>query len=172
MTDATETCTIRAHSCIVRLAAAGTAIVILLPVFRSSRVGSGRASWVLVAFLVGLGLLIPIALLVWDRRRGVHVGEDGIRSIGANRSRFLAWSDIATFETADYIAGMVAVFAICQDGTRVALSDTARWPYQRPAVEQIRDRLAGYRERWIAHAGPVPKASQTKTKPMKSHADS
>jgi hypothetical protein len=158
MTDTHGTCTFRAHSWVVRVAAAGTAIVILLPVLRSSRVGSGRASGVLIAFLVGLGLLIPIALLVWDHRRGVHVGEDGIRSVGANKSRFLAWSDIATFEIADYVAGMIAVFAICRDETRVALSDTARWPYQRQAVEHIRDELAGYRERWIAQAGPVAKS--------------
>jgi hypothetical protein len=141
------------------MAAVGTAIIILLPVFRSSGFGSGRASWVLTALLVGLGLLVPIALLVWDHRRGVHVGEDGIRSVGANRSRFLAWSDIATFEIADYIAGMIAVFAICRDGTRVALSDTARWPHQRRAVEHIMDQLAGYREHWIAPAGPAPESS-------------
>jgi hypothetical protein len=100
--------------------------------------------------------LIPIVLLVWDHRRGAHVGEDGITSVSANGSKFLAWPDIAAFEIADYIAGMIAVFAIRRDGTRVALSDTARWPYQRKAVEQIRDQLAGYRERWIARAEPTP----------------
>jgi hypothetical protein len=113
---------------------------------------------VVIALLVGLGLLIPIALLVWDHRRGVHVRDDGIKSVSANGSKFLAWPDIVAFEIADYIAGMIAVFAICRDGTRVALGDTARWPYQRQAVEQIRDQLAGYRERWIARAEPVPRS--------------
>ncbi len=139
----------RAHSWIVRTAAVGIAVIILLPVLESGRGGPSKASWSVIALLVGLGLLIPMALLLWDRQRGIYVREDGIKSVGANGSRFLAWSEIAAFEIADYVAGTIVVSAIREDGTRVALSDTARWPYQRKTVEHTRDQLAAYRERWV-----------------------
>lgn len=140
-----EICIFRAHSWIVRLAAAGIAAMVISPLFGRSSHGS---SWVLITLLLGLGLLIPVALLVWDRQRGVHVREDGIRSVGANGSTFVPWSEIAEFNIGRYVAGTIAVFAVRQDGTRAALGDTARWPYQRSGVEQIRDQLASYRERW------------------------
>jgi hypothetical protein len=145
---ATTVCRFRAHSWIVRIAAVGIAIIILLPALESRGGGSSKASWPVIALLVGLGLLIPIALLLWDRQRGIHVREDGIKSVSANGSKFLAWSDIAAFEIADYVAGTIVVSAIREDGTCVALSDTARWPYQRKTVEHTRDQLAAYRERW------------------------
>jgi hypothetical protein len=144
--------TFRAHSWIVRMAAVAVAVIILVPTLTGSNYhsASGTSTGVVI-FLIGLGLLIPVGLLLWDSRRGVHVYEDGIRSVGAYGSRFLPWTDIAAFETESYAAGMIAVFAKRSDGTRVALGDTARWPYQRRAVEQTRDQLTSYREQW---AGP------------------
>lgn len=135
----------------VRLAAAATAVIILVPTLTDSNhhSASGTSTGVVI-FLIGLGLLIPVALLVWDSRRGVHVCEDGIRSVGTSGSRFLAWTDIAAFETDSYTAGMIAVFAIRPDGTRVVLGDTARWPYQRRAVEQTKDQLASYHKQWTS----------------------
>jgi hypothetical protein len=149
-------CTFRAHSWIVRLAATATAIIILAPVLSSAthRSSSGRPAF-LVACLVGLGLLIPAALLFWDHQRGVHVREDGIWSVSPSGSRFLAWEDIAKLEVGDYLAGMIAVVAVRHDGTRVALGDTARWPYKRHAVEQTRDQLEAYREQWGTLAKPA-----------------
>lgn len=140
----------------VRLAAAATAAIILVPTLTGSNhhSASGTSTGVVIIF-IGLGLLIPVVLLVWDRRRGVHVCEDGIRSVGPYGSRLLAWTDIAGFETGSYVAGMIAVFAVRSDGTRVALGDTARWPYQRRAVEQIRDQLSNYRERWTKSMTPT-----------------
>jgi hypothetical protein len=164
-------CTLRSHSWIVRLAAGAIAVGIVVRALKSSWGHTTGASWV-IAFLLVLGLLIPVALLIWDYQRGVHVREDGIRSVSANGSRFLAWPEIAEFEIGAYVAGTIAVFVLRQDGTRVALGDTARWPYQRKAVEQMRNRLAGYRERWIARAGPGPKSSHTEINPMESHTDS
>jgi hypothetical protein len=140
--------TFRAHSWIVRIAAAAAAAIILVPTLTGSNHSASGASTGVVIFFIGLGLLIPIALLVWDSRRGVRVCEDGIRSVGPYGSRFLAWTDIAAFETDSYTAGMIAVFAKRPDGTRIALGDTARWPYQRPAVEQIKEQLTSYREQW------------------------
>lgn len=141
--------TFRAHSWIVRIAAVAATAIILVPTLTGSNHHSASgASTGVVIFLIGLGLLIPIALLVWDSRRGVRVCEDGIRSVGPYGSRFLAWTDIAAFETDSYTAGMIAVFAKRPDGTRVALGDTARWPYQRPAVEQIEEQLTSFREQW------------------------
>jgi hypothetical protein len=101
-----------------------------------------------IVFLGGLGLAIPAALLVWDHLRGVHVLDKGIRSVGANGAKFIPWSEIAEFEINSYVAGRVAVFVVRENGTRTPLSDTARWPYQRKYVEQARDQLAGYRERF------------------------
>jgi hypothetical protein len=131
------------------MAAVAVAVIILVPTLTGSNhdSASGTSTGVVV-FLVGLGLLIPVALLVWDSRRGVHVCENGIRSVSPYGSWFIPWTDIAAFETDSYAAGMIAVFAKRPDGTRVALGDTARWPYQRHAVEQIRDQLTSYREQW------------------------
>jgi hypothetical protein len=145
--------TFRAHSWIVRAAAVGTGLIVVSPLLKSSGDSPSAASRPVIGVLLGLGLLIPVALLVWDHQRGTHVREDGIRSVGANGSRFLAWPEIAGFEIDAYVAGTIAVFAIRQDGARVALSDTARWPYQRKAVERVRDQLAGYWERWTTSAG-------------------
>jgi hypothetical protein len=147
-------CTLRAHSWIVRLAAGAIVVGIVVRALKSSWGHTTGASWV-IAFLLVLGLLIPVALLIWDYQRGVHVREDGIRSVSANGSRFLAWSEIAEFEIGAYVAGTIAVFALRQDGTRVALGDTARWPYQRKSVEQMRDQLDGYRKGWPTSVGPA-----------------
>jgi len=87
-------------------------------------------------------------LLVWDHLRGVHVIEDGIRSVSANGAMFIPWSEITEFEIDSYMAGTIAVFVVRENGTRTPLGDTARWPYQRKYVELVRDQLAGYRERW------------------------
>ena len=101
-------CTLKAHSWIVRLAAMGIAILVVSPVLKSTKGMSGTAGLVIV-FLLGLGLLIPVALLVWDHQRGVHVREDGIRSVGANGGRFFAWSDIDRFEIHPHIGGTIAI---------------------------------------------------------------
>ena len=169
--SATTLCTFRAHSWIVRLVAAVMIVVIVLRIMASSGGASGAAR-VVIVILFGLSVVIPIALLAWNHRRGVHVREDGIQSISANGSRFLPWPEIVAFQIGPYVVGTIAVFAIRRDGTRVALSNTARWPYQRQAVEHIRDQLAGYREHWIAHAGPVPHVPLHEDEPMKSHTDS
>jgi hypothetical protein len=147
-------CTLRAHSWIVRLAAGAIAVGIVVRALKSSWGHTTGASWV-ISFLLVLGLMIPVALLIWDYQRGVHVREDGIRSVSANGSRFLAWPEIAEFEIGAYVAGTIAVFALRQDGTRVALGDTARWPYQRKAVEGMRDQLTSYRGRWTPSAKPA-----------------
>jgi hypothetical protein len=97
--------------------------------------------------LGGLGLTIPFVLLAWDHLRGVHVIEEGIRSVSANGATFIPWSEIAEFEIDSYMAGTIAVFVVRENGTRTPLGDTARWPYQRKHVELVRDQLAGYRER-------------------------
>ena len=81
--------------------------------------------------------------------------EDGVQSISANGSRFLPWPEIAAFEIGTYVAGTIAVFVIRRDGTRVALGDTARWPYQRKAVEHVREQLARYGERFAKSAQPA-----------------
>jgi hypothetical protein len=91
--------------------------------------------------------MIPVALLMWDHRRGVHVLSKGIRSVSANGSSFILWNEIAGFETDGYKAGTIVVVAVCQDGTRIPLGDTARWPYRRKSVEQVRDKLIDYKER-------------------------
>ena len=135
----------RAHSWIVRLVAAATLVIVVLPV-ATARGASPRTSWVLVGALLALGLAIPAALLVWDRQRGVHVRRDGIRSVSANGSRFLDWRDIQRFEIDKYMGGTLAVFAVSRDGARIPLGDTARWPYQRESVERVRDELADYRD--------------------------
>jgi hypothetical protein len=140
--------TFRAHSWIVRLAAAGITVVILSSAFISRGGHSSRAPWPLIAFLVALGLCIPVALLVWDAQRGVHIRPDGIRSVGPKGSRFVAWSEIDRFDIAPYVAGTIAVFADRSDGDPIALADTARWRYQRGAVEELRDELDGFRARW------------------------
>jgi hypothetical protein len=90
-----------------------------------------------------MGFLIPVALLVWDHGRGVHVRTDGVRAVDASGSTFLSWREIARFEIRRYWVGSLAVYATRQDGSRVALGDTARWPYQRKAVERMRDELVG-----------------------------
>lgn len=140
-------CTFREHRWIVRLMALWATVAILIPVLKGL-VGSSRGPWWMIVSLGGLGLMIPVALLVWDHRRGVHVLDRGIRSVSANGSKFIPWSEVAGFEIDSYIAGTVAIFAVQQNGARVPLGDTARWSYQRKAVEQVRDQLAGYRERW------------------------
>lgn len=145
-------CTFRAHSWIIRTFAGLLTIAIVLRILASSGGSSGRAR-VVIVFLFALALLIPIALLLWDGRRGVHVREDGILSVTANGSKFLAWKEIASFEIDAYRAGTIVIFALCSNGARVALGDTARWPYQRRSVERIRDELTSYRERWTKHEG-------------------
>src|SRR5215831_12621583 len=100
--------TFRQHSWIIRLLALGTTITLAQAVLKSPT-GSSRAPWWLIAFLIALGLSIPLALLVWDRQRGVHVLDDGIRSVGANGSRFIPWSEIAAFEIDGYVVGSVVV---------------------------------------------------------------
>jgi hypothetical protein len=107
-----------------------------------------------IVFLFALAFLIPAVLLVWDHRRGVHVREDGILSISANGSKFLEWRDVAAFEIDAYVAGTIAIFAVCSGGNRIALGDTARWSYQRRSVERIKDELDGYREQLTIHDGP------------------
>ncbi len=139
---APDVVTFSGHSWIVRLVAAGITLRFVLMAVSSS--GGGTV----VVVLFGVGLVMPVALLVWNRQRGVHVRADGIRSVSANGSRFLAWSEIAGFEVDPYIAGTIAVHARRPDGSRVALSDTARWPYQRAAVEHIWDELSRYRDGW------------------------
>lgn len=145
-------CTFREHRWIVRLMALWATVAIFLPMLKAL-VGSSRAPWWVIVSLGGLGLMIPVALLVWDHRRGVHVLDKGIRSVSANGSRFIPWSEIAGFEIDGYIAGTIAVFAVRQDGARVPLGDTARWPYQRKSVEQVRAQLSGYREHWTQSWG-------------------
>jgi hypothetical protein len=140
--------TFRKHRWIVRLLALWATVAILVPMLKAL-IGSSRAPWWVIVLLGTLGLMIHVALLVWDGRRGVHVINKGIRSVSANGSRFIPWSEIAGFEIDGYMAGTIVVFAVRQDGARVPLGDTARWPYQRKSVEQIRDQLAGYRERGI-----------------------
>jgi hypothetical protein len=81
------------------------------------------------------------------------VREEGVSSVSVNGSKLLAWRDITAFEIDGYIGGTVAVFARRQDGTRVALGDTARWPYQRQSVEQVKSELERYRESSTAHGG-------------------
>ena len=139
-----ELCTFRSHSWIVRLAAAGITVMLISRVLTASPDSSSGTRWTVIALLLGLGLLIPVVLLAWDHQRGIHVREDGIRSVGANGSRFLPWSEIAGFEIGAHIGGTIAVFASRGDGTRVVLGDNARWPYQRTAVEHVRDKLVDY----------------------------
>lgn len=147
-TTDTPICTFREHSWVVRLAALGVTAMLVRALVASTG-GSSSGPWWLKVLLIALGLLIPVALLAWDRQRGVHVLANGIRSVGANGSRFLPWGDVARFEIDSYIAGTIAVFAVRQDGRRIGLSDTARWRYKRRTVEEMRDRLSGYRERWL-----------------------
>jgi len=132
--------------------ATAVTVAIVLRIVASSG-GASAGARVVIILLFALALLIPVALLIWDRRRGVHVREDGILSVGANGSKFLGWKEITAFEIDAYVAGTVAIFAACEDGKRVALSDTARWPYQRRSVEQVRDELVRYREMWTRHEG-------------------
>jgi hypothetical protein len=160
-TDSLTVVRFRAHSWIVWIVAIWITIGLFSAGLKAFQSNSSEAHWLVLTFLLGLGLLIPVALLVWDHQRGVHVREDGIRSVGANGSRFLAWSDIAGFEIDAYIAGTIAVVAVRRDGVRVALSDTARWPYRRKAVEQMRDRLAGYWERWTASTDRPTRPDET-----------
>ena len=145
-------CTFRAHSWIIRVFATVLTVTIVLRILASSG-GSSSGSQVAIVFLFALALLIPTALLVWDQRRGVHVREAGILSISANGSKFLEWKDVAAFEIDAYVAGTIAVFAVCSDGNRVALGDTARWSYQRRSVERVKDELDGYREQLTKHEG-------------------
>jgi hypothetical protein len=144
--EAAPTITFRSHSWVVRLIAAGITAKMLAVALDASG-GPSSAAPVVIAFLLALGFSIPVALLVWDQRRGVHVGTDGVRAVSANGSAFVSWAEIAGFEISPYRAGTFAVYAVRQDGSRVALGDTARWPYQRAAVERVRDQLVGYRER-------------------------
>jgi 4-amino-4-deoxy-L-arabinose transferase-like glycosyltransferase len=137
-------CTFRAHSWIVRLVAAILTVTVILRILALSG-GSSADAGVVIVLLFALGVLIPVALLVWDHRRGVHVREGGILSVGANGSKFLSWKDLASFEIDAYIAGTIAIFAVCGNGSRLVLSDTARWRYQRRSVEQIMDELVRYR---------------------------
>ena len=125
--------------------------------------GSSSAPWWVTTLLVMLGLLIPLALLVWDRQRGVHVLDGGIRSVGANGSRFVPWGEVAAFEIDPYIAGTLAVFVVSEDGSRVALSDTARWRYQRRVVEQTRDQLNEYRKQWLTARGSADRDAKLST---------
>jgi hypothetical protein len=151
--------TFRAHSWIVWVAAAAITVKLLLRVLDTSGAHAQEGTAALI-FLHGLTLLLPVALIVWDRQRGVHVRADGIKCVSANGSRFLAWRDIKAFEIDAYAAGTLAVFAQRQDGTSVALGDTSRWPYQRRSVEQIKRELESYRERSAEHGGILASAGQ------------
>jgi hypothetical protein len=139
--------TFREHRWIVRLLALWAAVAILIPVLKAL-IGSSRGPWWVIVSLGVLGMTIPAAVLVWDHRRGVHVLHNGIRSVSANGSRFISWSEIAEFQIDGYIAGTNAIFVVQQNGARMPLGDTARWSYQRKSLEQVRDQLAGYKQRW------------------------
>jgi hypothetical protein len=106
--------------------------------------GETSSATVVIVVLIGISLLLPVALLVWDHARGVHVYEEGIKSVGANSSVFIAWPAIKAFEIGPRPFGTLAVFAVRSDGTREPLGDTTRWPYQRKSVERVRDELERY----------------------------
>jgi hypothetical protein len=152
-------CTFREHSWLLRLVALWVAIMVVRSVLAP---GPSRVPW-LTVLLVAVGLLIPTALLVWDHQRGVHVFVDGIRSVGVSGSRFLPWSEIATFEINEYVAGSIAVFAVRHDGSCVGLGDTGRWPFQRKAVEQTRDQLNEYRKQWLTTRGSADRDAKLST---------
>lgn len=148
----------RAQGWALRLTAAVIAarfIQQLVHALESSRPHSA-GTWVVVGLLLAVGFSIPVAILVFDHERGVHVREDGIRSVSASGSSFLAWPEIAGFDVRPYWIGSVAVYATRPDGARVPLGDTARWAHLGGDVEHTRDELVSYRERLATPPAPRP----------------
>ena len=110
--------------------------------------GRSTAGTAVIVALICLGIAAPLAVLVWNQLRGVHIYAGGIKSVGANSAIFVTWREIASFDTGPYLLGTIAVFVVYTDGKRVALGDTTRWPYQRAALERVRDELESCRTQY------------------------
>jgi hypothetical protein len=83
--------------------------------------GFGMDSTPWWAYPLLLVLLVPVFVAIWGWRAGTDADAAGLRIRGAFRSRRIAWTDIAGFETAG--RGVVASLA---GGEQVALPAVGR----------------------------------------------
>jgi hypothetical protein len=120
----------------------------------------GAASDLLFGALVALGVAAPLALLAWTHGYEVRVYDAGVMSIGLSTVQLIRWQDLERFEVDGYRSSPYAVYAVLNDGSRVALEALRGGSSQGARIEQFRDELeTRLRERTrhgdSAQAGPA-----------------
>jgi hypothetical protein len=96
---------------------------------------------VLFAALAVAGAAASLAIAAWARAAEVRAYDAGLMSIGLTSVALIRWQDVERFEVDRYRSSPFAVYAVLDDGSRVALEPLRGGSSQGKRVHQLSDDL-------------------------------
>ena len=97
---------------------------------------------VLFAAIAAFGAAASLAIAALARASEVRAYDAGIMSIGLRTVALIRWQDVARFEVDRYRSSPFTVYAVLDDGSRIALEPLRGGSSQGDRVQQLSDKLA------------------------------
>lgn len=118
----------------------GISTVRIVSAFTEGTRGLGGAIWPIVILVLVYATLV-VGFFWMSRRFGIETTKDGIRSIGASGTAYVAWNDVQSFTVGSYATLSSCVMAELRDRKRIALKGIATWSYMSYTLRPYCDAL-------------------------------